>query len=110
MTSEPEKEQFFVVERDGGVLYTYANNVNLDWTAHDIRFRFSEMTLMPEHRQDRGTHRIEERASITVSWSEAKEIHVLLGRVLRECELRNGPIRPIQTPLAIPLTPPSSRK
>ena len=106
MVSDPEKERIkknsFVVERDGGVLYTYANNVNLDWTAHDIRFRFAEVTVMPDYRPDRAQFRIEERASIAVSWSEAKTIFELLGKVLQEYETLNGPIQPPTAPQSVP--------
>ena len=87
--SQPET---IVVEREGGLLHTYANNINLDWTKHDIRLRFAEITLLPEYKAKPGTQRIEERVSVSVSWSEAKAFHMLLGSVLQEFETLNGPI------------------
>ena len=94
---EPLPERV-VVEREGGIFYTYSNNINLDWSVHDLRMRFAEMSLLPEYKAKRNTHRIEERVSVSMAWSEAKALHGLLGQVLLEFETLNGPIEIPKSP------------
>ncbi len=102
MASDLEKNQPIVVERDGGVFYTYANRVDLDWTAHDIRLRFSERSLLPRDRPGGAKERIEERASIALSWSQAKALRDLLDLALDHYEKLNGPIINPRVPRSLP--------
>ncbi len=103
MASDSEKNQPVVVERDGGIVYTYTNRVDLDWTAHDIRIMFSEYSLLPNFTPGGQKERMEKRASIAMAWSQAKSLHDLLGRALQNYENLNGPI--IQKPGVPPSLP-----
>ena len=93
-------------EPEEGVFTAYANVVNVDWTLDDVRVRFAEMTQVPGEEDPtwKGQHTILlERAIITLSWRQAKNLAVLLGSVVLSYESVNGEIR--QPKLAPP--PPS---
>jgi hypothetical protein len=81
------------VEAPGGIFHTYANHVLANWTPYDVRIRFGEGYRLPELTpEQRPTMRIEERVSVTLSWTEAKVLRDILTDVIEKFEKLNGKI------------------
>jgi hypothetical protein len=81
-------------EQAGGIFQTYSNHLVTSWTAHDIRLRFSEMYRLPEPKPDsEKVLRIEERACVTLAWSQAKALRDALTTIIERFEKVNGEIK-----------------
>jgi Protein of unknown function (DUF3467) len=91
---QPVAIRLQVVQQPGGVYRTYANNINLGWTAHDVRIDFADFSRISEHQpSDTPTNRIEERASITLAWTEAKALYEALAQLIHKFEAANGELK-----------------
>jgi Protein of unknown function (DUF3467) len=91
-----------LVEPDDGMFETYSNVVNLNWTLHDVRFRFAELKQQAKA-DSRGTWKdqepvILERVAVTMPWYQAKYLHQMLGDLIRNYEELNGELRTIKLP------------
>jgi hypothetical protein len=80
-----------------GTPQIYTNYVNVSWTLFEIRFVLGQ--LIPT---DPGTKEfiVEERASVTFAWPEAKAVRDMLINLVAEYEKVNGEIKPIKLPAA----------
>ena len=90
--SQPDRKLEFVEPQDG-VFTTYANNLQVGWTAFDVRLLFGEVVDVDEK-----TVTIEQRAHVTLSWLEAKTLHSLLSGLIERYEEGNGPIAQPKVP------------
>jgi hypothetical protein len=82
-----------LLEPEEGVFAAYSNVVNLDWTLDDIRLRFAELIQVPSDEDPtwKGQRNVlMERAAITLSWRQAKNLVMLLGRIVLNYETING--------------------
>ena len=82
------------VESRHGVYSVHANNFDALWTAHDIRMIFGEVVRIktaPDSQQK--TLLVEERAAVTMAWSEVKLFAQMMNEVIRQFEEKNGEIR-----------------
>ena len=93
---EREVKNLFV-EPANGMLRIYGNQFTLDWTASDIRIRFAELNVEPTVKTP-GIKmvKIEERASVTITWANAKYLRDALADAIVRYENVNGEIK---TPL-----------
>jgi Protein of unknown function (DUF3467) len=88
-----QRVQVRIEQQPGGVYRTYSNSVDLSWTLHDVRIRFNDLERLPKHQEsDLPTNRIEERAIITLAWSEAKILSTMLIDLLDQFERENTEI------------------
>lgn len=90
-----------------GLLTAYSNLVNLDWTLHDIRLRFAELSQIPN--EDNPTwknqrHVLFERVAVRLPWHQAKALRDMLDGVIRNYEAVNGELKEIFL-AAAPLSP-----
>ena len=82
-------------EAPGGASQIYANYIDVNWTAHDINMRYSHNQRLPA---EPPTNRLEHRATVTLSWTEAKALFRLLGDVITRFEALNGEINTPKLP------------
>lgn len=93
--AENPKVRIDVVEQTGGIYQVYANHVVVSYTAHDLLVNFSQLRRMPEITPSAiPTSRIEQRAAVTMAWSEAKALRDVLTSVIKLFEETNGEINP----------------
>jgi len=88
-------------EPEGGVFEAYANVINLSWTLYDLRIRFAELLQVPD--DDRPTWEnqhgvVLERAAITLSWHQAKNLIDMLNGVVKNYEEINGELKTPKLP------------
>ena len=76
-------------EAPGGVSQVYANNVVLSWTNFDVNKRLSHNQRIVG---DIPTNRLEHRATVTLAWSEAKALALMLTPLIQKFEELNGTI------------------
>jgi hypothetical protein len=82
-----------VVHPPGGFHELYANYTYLTFTRHDVRMLFAQLYRLPQVKSDVPTNRIEERAAITLAWSEAKAFAESLVATIALFESVNGEIK-----------------
>jgi uncharacterized protein DUF3467 len=81
------------VESKHGVFPFYANYVNLLWTPHDIKVKFGTLASITEATGNSPrVFTIEERVNVTMSWTEAKALQLMLTDVITRFEKMNGEI------------------
>jgi hypothetical protein len=85
------------IEPKSGVFTAYANYVNALWTPHDIKLRFGELSRIMQSDTTR-EFIVEERADITLAWSEAKMLLTMLAEIISRYEAVNGEIQTPQVP------------
>jgi hypothetical protein len=92
--AQPEAAQFTWRSKEG-TPQIYSNYVNVSWTLFDVRFILGQ--LIPEHP---GTKEfvVEERASVTFAWPEAKAVRDMLVTLIEQYEKTNGEIKPPKLP------------
>jgi len=95
------------VEPKHGTYNAYANFVNALWTPHDIKLKFGELTKMVESPDSTKTFIIEEQASITLTWSEAKILQGMLSDIIGRFEKLNGEITTPKIPQSAPIERPA---
>ena len=88
---EPTQPDIKVVncEPPGGALQVYANNIVLSWTSFDVNMQFSHNQRII---RDTPTNRLEHRATVTLAWSEAKALALMLTPLIQKFEELNGTI------------------
>ncbi len=97
--SKKPEVKVVVVQQAGGMYHTYSNHVSLSWTAHDVKVEFADITRLPEFMpSDIPTNRIEQRATISMSWSEVKSLLGSLGELINRFESVNGEIKQPKVP------------
>jgi hypothetical protein len=87
---EPQlvKVEFVVPDPDSPLFTTYANNVQVAATIHDIRMIFGEtVDLLPTKIV------VEQRAQITISYLQAKMLMSILGQAVANHESKFGEIK-----------------
>jgi hypothetical protein len=85
-SGQPQVE--FVIPDPDGIFTTYANNIQLGFTIFDVRFVFGEVV---ETHPDKII--VEQRAQVTISYLQAKLLHMMLAQAIAEQEARVGEIR-----------------
>jgi hypothetical protein len=75
---------------EDGTYYTYANQVNLTWTAFDIQVHFAELLKVTP---DRRKLIVEERAVVTMAWAEAKQLMLFMQQAVSQYESLNGELK-----------------
>jgi hypothetical protein len=83
-----------IVESKNGVQRFYSNNVDALWTPHDVSVKFSVLTSIKEATDTSPrTHTYEELAIVTVAWTEAKALALMLSDIVSRYEKLNGEIK-----------------
>ena len=83
-----------IVESKNGVQRFYSNNVDALWTPHDVSVKFSVLTAIKEAADaSPRTHTYEELAIVTVAWTEAKALALMLSDIVSRYEKLNGEIK-----------------
>ena len=99
LESQTLEPKFEVVEPNNGIYHTYTNHITADWTLFDIHLRFGELAMQPGFKTPGfSVTRLEERACITMSWAEAKNLRELLTDLISRYEDVNGEIKPPKMP------------
>ena len=83
----PTTDQPIQVERVEDFVAGYANNIQFEPSAWDLKIVFGELN------QARGKLTIEQHTSMTVSWAEAKMLSYYLQIQIAAYELQNGKIQ-----------------
>jgi hypothetical protein len=86
--SEPE-----VVFEDADPYKAYANHINIIWSAFDVRLSFGDFAGLPDPRD--GKVHVETKTTISVSWTQAKQIAEILAEVIHRYEAVNGEIKKV---------------
>lgn len=79
---------FEFVEPEDGLVFVYANQVQLTGSLWDLRMVFGESLGF-----DGTKVTIEQRASITLAWPQVKVLCQLLAANIKQYESRNGEIK-----------------
>jgi hypothetical protein len=92
-----------LVEPEDGMFEAYANVVNLNWTLHDVRIRFAELTQQvtsdsPGTWKDQEPVMVE-RVAVTLPWHQAKLLQSMLGDLVRSYEELNGELKQVKLPV-----------
>jgi len=85
---KPAEIEFVVPDPDSGLFASYANHVQVGFTAFDIRLLFGEVVDVQPNKVT-----IEQRASITMAWLQAKILKQMLERIISDYEARNGELK-----------------
>jgi len=80
--------EFVVPDPEGGILTTYANNIQVAWTDFDVRMLFGEVV---DTRPDKII--VEQRVQVTVSYLQAKLLLLMLSQVVARYEPAFGEIK-----------------
>ncbi len=88
LSSPPVKVRH--VEAPGGAAEVYANYVDISWTSFDLQYRFSHNQRLPNEPEP--TNRMEHRATVTLSWAQAKMLVAQTLAILQKYEQLNGEI------------------
>lgn len=96
--TQPETKSYEWRAKEG-TPQIYTNFANVSWTLFDVRFVFGQ--LIPAAP---GTKQfiVEERASVTFAWPEAKALRDMLVALIAQYEEVNGEIKPLKIPPAPP--------
>jgi hypothetical protein len=82
------------IESRNGVQRFYSNNVDALWTPHDVSVKFSVLTTIKEATDTSPRiHTYEELAIVTVAWTEAKALALMLKDIVDRYEKLNGEIK-----------------
>lgn len=101
-TGEPAKPvKMVIVEQPGGVNHIYANAITLGVTGYDMMIWFAKIFRVPDLPDTEPVNRVEQRAAVSLSWSEAKFLRNSLSDAIEKFEKLNGEID------ATPALPPS---
>ena len=85
--STPQVE---ITTPEDSTYYTYANQVQLTWTAFDIQIHFAELAkITPEPRK----YIVEERIAVTMAWAEAKQLMLFIQQAISQYEALNGELK-----------------
>ena len=82
------------VEPKDGVQRFYSNNIDALWTPHDVSVKFNALTKItgaPE--ASSRIHTYQELAVVTLAWTEAKALAVMLADIIGKYEKLNGEIK-----------------
>lgn len=93
---QTEAPKFDWVKPRDPIPQIYANYVHASWTLFDVRFLLGQ--LVPSGPGVTSDFRVEEQASVTVAWPEAKAIRDLLVALIDRYEKTNGEIQIPQLP------------
>ena len=86
--------KFHFVEARNGLYNVYANNIHALWTNHDVRIKFGELIKITEASSNSPrVFTVEERASVTMAWTEAKFLANMLAGIVSQFEELNGEIK-----------------
>lgn len=88
-------------EARGGAYRGYANIVSTDWTLTDVQLRFFALMYGPNPDSPIYSNQsgiIEERASMTIPWHQAKVLRDMLADAVAAYESANGELRPLKLP------------
>jgi hypothetical protein len=85
----PVPQSIEFVEPKDGLMFVYANHVQIGQSVFDIRFAFGEILGA-----EKGKARILNKINVTMTWFEAKVFNALLSKVLETYESVNGPLTP----------------
>ena len=91
MPEETKPSELVFVTGEQGAFRTYSNHINILWNAFDVRFVFGDFTGLPDPND--GKIHVETKATISVSWTQAKQISEILAEVIRRYEAANGEIK-----------------
>jgi len=89
------KPRRWIPAKDGSHNEIYGNFVHPTWTLFDVRIRVG--ILVPDE-ADASDFVVEERAAITVSWPQAKNLRDVLTGLVTSYEEANGEIKPLKLP------------
>jgi hypothetical protein len=93
-TKDQREPKIQFIEPPNKILRTYTNTIHLDWTAYDIRIRFSEVCVEPILKTPGvKMQTVEERVSVAMPWSKAKELRDALIGAVTQYENTNGEIK-----------------
>jgi hypothetical protein len=84
-------ELVFDVAKAQSAFGTYSNHINIMWNAFDVRLVFGDFTGLPDPND--GKIHVETKATISVSWPQAKQIAEILADVIRRYEAVNGEVK-----------------
>jgi Protein of unknown function (DUF3467) len=78
-----------------GMLDIYSNHILVNWGIYDLRIRFGQLIpISGESEGDGPTQRVvEERAAVTLAWTEVLMLRNLLSDVLARYEKVNGELK-----------------
>ncbi len=99
----PDMKDLPLEEPEEGVVYAYANLVNMNWTLTDVRIRFGELLQVPDENSPTWAHQrgiLLERVSVTIPWIQAKALRDMLDGVIRNYEALNGELKRVRLPAA----------
>jgi hypothetical protein len=89
-----EKKQVLeFIEPPEGIAFVYANHVQVGQSAFDVRIRFGEAIRVANNQVT-----IEQRAHVTMTWLQVKQLCARLNRIIEAYEKENGPIKPPKLP------------
>lgn len=87
--------KLITVERPGGIDHVYANHIILGITGYDVTLWFSKLVRLPQHNPaDEPVNQVEQRATVTLAWAEAKALRNMLTDTIEKLEKLNGEINP----------------
>ena len=102
MVAETNPTQTTKIERREDFISLYANNVQIEQTAFDLKLVFGELD------QSQGKGRIQQHSSVTISWAQAKLLAYYLQVNIAGYEVQNGKIKirkdlvPVEIPQLLP--------
>lgn len=93
----PQDRKVFdwIPARDGTHLEIYSNFTNASWTLFDVRVKLGQLIPSGQGMRD---FVIEERAAVTFSWPQVKNLRDLLSKLIASYEGVNGEIKPLKLP------------
>lgn len=87
----PTEPQFEYVEAREGIHNIYANHLQALWTPSGVRIKYGELINIGGSIEQR-VLTIEDRAAVTLSWTQAKYLHTVLTDIIGRYEVLNGEI------------------
>lgn len=97
-TSSKDKPQFEYVESREGLQNIYSNHLQALWTPSDVRIRFGELIRITNAEDGPRVFTIEDRAAVTLSWTQAKYLHNVLAKIIDDYEKLNGELKVPEIP------------
>ena len=83
----------WIARRDGQIYDLYANMIHASWTLYDVRLRFGQLIPTQDYTAD---FVIEEQATVTMSWHEAKIARDALNELIARYEKTNGELKALK--------------
>ncbi|MEO8657229.1 MAG: DUF3467 domain-containing protein [Bryobacteraceae bacterium] len=93
----PIEPRFEYIEAREGVHNVYSNHLQALWTTDGVRIRYGELIKISGEPSER-LFTIEDRAAITLAWTQAKYLHAVLSDIISRYEALNGEIKPPTVP------------